>query len=110
MNVRNGGWLEDNEYKTGWGVMFDLKNKVHMEYMERYVRYTVARFGAFRNVVWAIGSEIGNLLIADESSIENAAFSIRDAADWYNYWGEYIARRDAHGRLRSLEILEEFTK
>ena len=102
LNIKNGGWLEDNEYKTGWGVMFDLQNRVHMEYMERYVRYTVARFGAFRNVVWAIGSEIGNLLIADESSIENAAFPIQTASDWYNYWGEYIARIDAHGRLRSL--------
>lgn len=102
LNVKNGGWLQDNEFGTGWGVMFDLHNEIHMKYMERYVRYTVARFSAFRNIVWAIGSEIGNLLTADESSIENAKYPVKAAADWYNYWGQYIAGKDPHGRLRSL--------
>ena len=102
VNRANGGWLQGNEYGTGWGVMFDLDNREHVKYMERYIKYTVARYSAFRNLLWGIGSEIGNLLCVDEEVLPHAAYPVEKAADWYLHWGDYVARKDPHGRLRSL--------
>jgi hypothetical protein len=101
LNKANGGWLEGNENGTGWGVMFDLDNREHMLYMDRYLRYTVARFAAYWNVCWSIGSEIGNLIRLPHERLPFALFPADKAARWYNYWGDFIARRDPYGRLRS---------
>lgn len=101
LNIDNGGWLQGNEAGTGWRVMFDLDNKEHMKYMERYVKYTVARFSAYRNLLWSIGSENGNLIEVGDDILPNSSFPKEKAAAWYNYWGDFIARKDPYGRLRS---------
>lgn len=102
VNIQNGGWLEGNEFGTGWGVMFDLDNEVHVKYMERYIKYTVARYSAYRNLLWSIGSEIGNLLAAGEAVVPHSSCPMEKAVSWYHYWGDYVAGKDPHSRLRSL--------
>lgn len=101
LNVKNGGWLEGNEHGTGWDVMFDVENKTHVFYMERYIKYTIARFAAYWNLYWSVGSENGNLIRLPQDKLPYALFSPEKTAAWYNYWGDYIARKDPYGRLRS---------
>lgn len=101
LNVNNGGWLEGNEHGTGWDVMFNLENKEHVKYITRYLKYTIARFAAYWNVYWCIGSENGNLIRLPDSMLPHALFPADKAAAWYNYWGEFIARKDPYGRLRT---------
>ncbi|MGI6652801.1 MAG: DUF5060 domain-containing protein [Christensenellales bacterium] len=101
VNVENGGWLEGNEHGTGWHVMFDLSNAEHVKYISRYVKYTVARFSAYRNILWSIGSENGNLIRLKNDRLKHAYSEPEIPAEWYNYWGDFIARHDPHGRLRS---------
>ena len=101
LNTKNGGWLEGNEYGIGWDVMFDLGNETHMEYTERYVKYTVARYAAYRNICWSVGSENGNLVRINDRRLPHAFISPDLPANWYAYWGDYMNRRDPHGRLKS---------
>jgi hypothetical protein len=101
LNVQNGGWLEGNEHGTGWDRMFDLDNPVHVHYTARYLKYTVARFAAYWNVFWSIGSENGNLIRLPQEILPYALFSPEKTAAWYNYWGDFIARKDPYGRLRT---------
>jgi hypothetical protein len=101
VNIENGGWLESNIYGSGWHTMFDLTNSTHVMYTERYVRYTVARFSAYRNILWSIGSENGNLIRLENDRLLHAYSEPEIPARWYNYWGDFIARHDPHGRLRS---------
>ncbi len=101
LNTENGGWLEGNEYGTGWDVMFNIQNEIHVEYTERYLRYTIARFAAYWNVFWCIGSENGNLIRLPETLLPHALFPADKAAEWYNHWGEYVAKKDVYGRLRT---------
>ncbi len=101
LNRDNGGWLDGNEFDTGWHVVFELDNEEHVEHTARYVKYTVARFSAYRNLLWSIGSENGNLIRLENDRLEHAYSDPAIPAAWYNYWGDYIARHDPHGRLRS---------
>ena len=101
LNTANGGWLEGNEFGIGWDVMFDLNNETHVEYIGRYLRYTIARYSAYWNVVWSVGSENGNLIRINDHRLPHAFISPEKTANWYNYWGDFIARKDAFGRLRS---------
>ena len=101
INKENGGWLEGNEFGTGWYVMFDLTNEEHVKYTSRYVQYTVARYSAYRNILWSIGSENGNLIRLKDDRLPHAYSEPEIPARWYNYWGDFIARHDPHGRLRS---------
>jgi len=97
LNRKNGGWLDADANGTGWGVIFDLDNAEYVAAMERYLRYTVARFGAYWNVYWALGAESGNL-------IRNPVWDmdVQTLADWYGHWGDFVARRDVHGRLQAI--------
>lgn len=97
LNVNNGGWLEGDSQQTGWRTIFDLSNAEHVKYIRRYLKYTVARFAAYWNVVWALGAESGNIAQSHGHEIPN-----KDIIDWYEYWGDYIARRDPYGRLQSI--------
>lgn len=101
LNKLNGGWLEGNKNGTGWDVMFDLENAEHVLYISRYLRYTVARFASYWNIAWSVGSENGNLIRLPQERLPFAFFPADKAARWYNYWGDFIARRDPYGRLRS---------
>ena len=55
---------------------------------ERYVRYVISRFGAFRNVWWSLANEYDFLLTKTE-------------ADW-DFLGQLVQEADPHGRLRSI--------
>ncbi len=55
---------------------------------ERYVRYVVARFGAFRNVWWSLANEYDFLRTKTED-------------DWH-FLGRLLQEADPHGRLRSI--------
>lgn len=101
LNRQNGGWLDGNSHGTGWDVMFDLENSEHVLYTSRYLRYTIARFAAYWNVLWSVGSENGNLIRLPQERLPFALFPAEKAARWYNHWGDFIARRDPYGRLRS---------
>jgi hypothetical protein len=101
LNKLNGGWLEGNQNGTGWDVMFDLENSEHVRYTGRYLRYTIARFAAYWNLLWSVGSENGNLIRLPQERLPFALFPAEKAAAWYNYWGDFIARHDPYGRLRS---------
>jgi hypothetical protein len=101
INIDNGGWLRGNEHGIGWDAMFDLKNETHVRYTARYVRYTVARFSAYWNLLWSVGSENGNLIRINDERLPHAFLAPEIAAEWYGYWGNFIARRDPHGRLKS---------
>ena len=93
VNAANGGWLEDSDRDgTGFQEMFDLGNRAHVEYIGRYVAYTVARLSAYWNLYWALGAECGNI---DRPGAD------RHAA-WYGHWGDYVAARDPHGRLQAI--------
>ncbi|WP_161606063.1 DUF5060 domain-containing protein [Microlunatus speluncae] len=101
VNVANGGWLEGNEAGVGWQPMFDLDNPTHLDYTRRYVRYTWARFGAFWNVIWSLGSENGNLAKINDERLPQAFIDPAIPAAWYSYWADYLNRRDPYGRLKS---------
>ncbi len=93
LNAANGGWLEDSDRDgTGFHEMFDLDNRTHVEYIGRYVAYTVARLSAYWNLWWALGAECGNI---------DRPGAARHAA-WYGHWGDYVAARDPHGRLQAI--------
>lgn len=100
VNRANGGWL-DGEGGIGWSAMFDLTNPEHMMYTERYLGYTIARFAAYWNVLWSVGSENGNLAVLPPEILPGSLLPTDRVANWYNYWGDYIARHDPYGRLRS---------
>lgn len=97
LNRKNGGWLDSNEKQTGWGVIFDLNNREHIEYIARYLRYTVARLAAYWNVFWALGAESGNL-----AQVPGDEMDARIIAAWYGHWGDFVARRDIYGRLQAI--------
>ncbi|GAB3754522.1 DUF5060 domain-containing protein [Microlunatus parietis] len=101
VNVANGGWLEGNEAGVGWNAMFDLANATHVEHTRRYVRYTWARYGAFWNVIWSLGSENGNLAKINDERLPQAFIDPAIPAAWYSYWADYLNRRDPYGRLKS---------
>lgn len=100
LNRANGGWLE-SDTGIGWSVMFDLDNAVHCEHTERYLRYTIARLAAYWNVLWSVGSENGNLAVLPATMLPGSLMSTQKLSDWYNHWGDLIARRDPYGRLRT---------
>jgi len=100
-NVRNGGWLEGNEAGVGWNAWFDLENPVHVEYVRRYVTYTWARYGAYWNVVWSIGSENGNLAKINDERLPQAFIDPAIPGAWMSYWVDYLNRRDPYARLKS---------
>ncbi|WP_460786063.1 DUF5060 domain-containing protein [Microbacterium tumbae] len=100
-NVANGGWLEGDADGVGWSAWFDLDNPVHMEYVRRYVRYTWARYGAYWNVVWSIGSENGNLARINDERLPQAFIAPEIPAAWYAYWVDFLNRRDPYARLKS---------
>jgi hypothetical protein len=91
-NEDNGGWLKTNGAGTAWGEAFDLSNKTHVMYLERYLSYTVARTAAYWNVYWALGAESGNI------GRPYAELFTK----WYGHWGDFVARKDPHGRLQSI--------
>jgi hypothetical protein len=72
--------------------MFDLGNRTHVEYIGRYVAYTVARLSAYWNLWFALGGECGNI---------DRPGAGRHAA-WYGHWGDFVAARDPHGRLQAI--------
>ena len=93
LNAANGGWLEDTDRDgTGFQEMFDLGNRTHVEYIGRYVAYTVARLSAYWNLWYALGGECGNI---DRPGA-------RRHAAWYGHWGDFVAARDPHGRLQAI--------
>lgn len=100
-NVANGGWLEGNDKGVGWNAWFDLDNPVHMEYVRRYVKYTWARYGAYWNVTWSIGSENGNLARINDERLPQAFIDPEIPGAWYSYWVDYLNRRDPYRRLKS---------
>ncbi len=100
LNRANGGWL-DGEHGIGWGAMFDLGNAEHVKYTARYMQYTVARFAAYWNIFWSVGSENGNLIPLPQSLLPYAQQPPERVADWYTYWGHFVARHDPYGRLRT---------
>ena len=100
VNRANGGWLDGSD-GIGWSAMFDLANPVHMTYTARYLRYTIARFAAYWNVLWSVGSENGNLAVLPPEILPGSLLPTKKVSDWYNYWGDFIARCDPYGRLRS---------
>jgi hypothetical protein len=102
LNTENGGWLKGNEFNIGWDVMFDLNNEIHMKYTERYVKYTLARYSAFWNICWSVGSENGNLVRINDARLPHAFIPPELPAGWYAYWTAYMNRRDPYGRLKSL--------
>jgi hypothetical protein len=102
LNTENGGWLKGNEFNIGWDVMFDLNNETHMKYTERYVKYTLARYSAFWNICWSVGSENGNLVRINDARLPHAFIPPELPAGWYAYWTDYMNRRDPYGRLKSL--------
>ncbi|WP_246447583.1 DUF5605 domain-containing protein [Novosphingobium flavum] len=61
---------------------------------ERYLRYVAARFGAFRNVWWAMANEYDNV----ES---------KSVADWDHLFGVLVAA-DPHRRLRSIHQIDTY--
>ena len=74
-------------------ILFNPYGKFGFETMdaagdERYVRYVVARFGAYRNVWWSLANEYDFLRTKTE-------------ADW-DRLGELVQACDPHGRLRSI--------
>ncbi|MFC0680187.1 DUF5060 domain-containing protein [Lysobacter korlensis] len=101
INVANGGWLEGNEKGFGWPEVFDLRNDVHVEYTRRYVKYTWARFGAFWNVVWALGGENGNLARINDERLPQAFVDPAVPGAWFSYWVDWLNRRDPYERLKS---------
>jgi hypothetical protein len=56
---------------------------------------------AYWNVMWSIGSENGNLIKVPENILPHAQLPAEKVAAWYNFWGDYIARKDPYGRPRS---------
>lgn len=100
-NVANGGWLRDDENGVGWRSWFALDNAEHVEYVRRYVDYTWARYGAFWNVVWSVGSENGNLAKIYDERLPQAGIDPQIPADWYAYWTDRLNRMDPYGRLKS---------
>lgn len=100
LNRENGGWL-DGKDGIGWSAMFDLSNAEHVMYTARYLRYTIARFSAYWNILWSVGSENGNLAVLPPEILPGSLISTKKVSDWYNYWGDFIARCDPYGRLRS---------
>jgi hypothetical protein len=101
LNTKNGGWLAGNEFGIGWDVMFDLSNETHVKYTERYVKYTLARYSAFWNICWSVGSENGNLVRINDERLPHAFIPPELPAEWYAYWTDYMNRRDPYGRLKS---------
>lgn len=101
-NIANGGWLEGNEADVGWNAWFDLDNATHMTYVRRYVDYTWARYGAYWNVLWSIGSENGNLARINDERLPQAFMDPRIQAEWYSFWVDHLNRRDPYARLKSL--------
>lgn len=97
LNRKNGGWLDGNENGTGWGVVFDLNNAEHVTNIERYLRYTIARFSAYWNIYWALGAESGNMIRHPDGKLD-----VQIVTDWYGHWGDYVARRDVYGRLQAI--------
>lgn len=103
-NESNGGWIRDwdaqtDEYTTdqlpfGWGLrwILNLKNKIHMTYLTRMVSYLVARTAAYSNVFYAMGCETSNIYPGLAGLVN----------DWYDWWGDYMASKDAHGRLLTI--------
>lgn len=100
-NVANGGWLEGNDKGVGWNAMFNLDDPTHVEYTRRYVKYTWARYGAYWNVVWSIGSENGNLAKINDERLPQAFIDPQIPGAWYSYWVDYLNRRDPYARLKS---------
>ena len=97
LNRKNGGWLDSNEKGTGWGVIFNMNNEEHMMYIERYLKYTIARFSAYWNVFWALGAESGNL-----AKVKGDELPGEVVASWYGHWGDYVAGKDVYGRLQAI--------
>ena len=92
-NIENGGWLADVDGDdTGFGEGFDLDNELHVRYLQRFLDYTVARTSAYWNVFYALGAESGNI---DRPRADTFAV-------WYEYWGDFVARKDPHGRLQAI--------
>jgi hypothetical protein len=101
LNTENGGWLKGNEFGIGWDVMFDLNNTLHVMYTKRYVKYTLARYSAFWNICWSVGSENGNLIRINDARLPHAFLPPEPVARWYSYWADYMNRHDPYGRLKS---------
>jgi hypothetical protein len=72
-----------NPYGKPWG--FDTMDAVSDE---RYLRYVIARFGAYRNVWWSIANEFDFL-------------RTKTMADWDHYF-QIVQSADPYGHLRSI--------
>jgi hypothetical protein len=72
-----------NPYGKPWG--FDTMNAAADE---RYLRYVIARFAAYRNVWWSIANEYDFLRTKTDE-------------DWDRYF-QIVAEADPYGRLRSI--------
>jgi hypothetical protein len=92
-NIKNGGWIEDTTGDgTGWPEIFNLDDKKHVEYVKRYVTYTIARTSAYYNIFYLLGAECGNMDPNNEKMF----------AKWYGHWGDYISLKDPHGRIMAI--------
>jgi len=72
-----------NPYGKPWG--FDTMDAATDE---RYIRYVIARFGAYRNIWWSIANEFDFL-------------RTKTMADWDRYF-EIVQEADPYGHLRSI--------
>jgi hypothetical protein len=61
---------------------------------ERYLRYVAARFGAYRNVWWAMGNEYDGI-------------KTKKTADWDHLFQVLVAA-DPHDRLRSIHQINDY--
>ncbi|HTM80594.1 DUF5060 domain-containing protein [Asticcacaulis sp.] len=61
---------------------------------ERYLRYMIARLGAYRNVWWSMANEFDLVKAKSE-------------ADW-DHIGQFVAAEDPHQRLRSIHNCKAF--
>jgi hypothetical protein len=62
----------------------------------------MARFSAFWNILWSVGSENGNLVRINDQRLPNAFIPPELPAEWFAYWVDFMNRRDPYGRLKSL--------
>ncbi len=65
------------------------RDETNRAYLTRYLEYTIARTSAYWNVFYVMGAETGNMDRGREALF----------AEWFDTWGDLIARKDPHGRL-----------
>ncbi len=93
-NVANGGWLEDKN-RDGDGddedEYFNVGDQNHVAYVERMLRYTLARTAAYWNVMYRVGGDTRNpssgRVIAPDLAIK-----------WFGHWRSFVRDVDPYSR------------